>query len=285
MAGRLRFNMEKDLQLIIGLSVLQIFTVAFLPDTPIRTLIGVPLVLFFPGYALVCALFPKKKDLEIVERAALSIGLSLAVVPLIGLALNYSPWGIRLFPTILSLCLFTLLMSIAASYRRRRLPFGEVFIPSVSVKVPRWRELSKWDKVLAAGLVVCIVVAGGFTAYFASVPRVGERFTEFYLLNSEGMIGNYPINLTLGESGTVILGVVNLEYENVNYRIVIRLDNETVETMDNILLGHEMKWEQNYTYTPEITGDKMKLEFLLFKDSVDESYKSLQLWITVWSLD
>jgi len=42
---------------------------------------------------------------EIVNRHHQSVGLSLAVVPLIGLILNYLPWGIRLGPIVVSLSL------------------------------------------------------------------------------------------------------------------------------------------------------------------------------------
>jgi len=44
------------------------------------------------------ALYPRGDELTPLERLALSIGLSLAVVPLVGLVLNYTPWGIRLVP-------------------------------------------------------------------------------------------------------------------------------------------------------------------------------------------
>ncbi|MHB8987039.1 MAG: DUF1616 domain-containing protein [Eubacteriales bacterium] len=41
-----------------------------------------------------------------IERVALSFGLSIAVVPLVGLILNYTPWGIRLAPILASLLVF-----------------------------------------------------------------------------------------------------------------------------------------------------------------------------------
>ena len=211
----------------------------------------------------------------------MSIGLSLAVVPLLGLGLNYTPWGVRFYPVLVSLFLFSLLMSIAAAYRRRTLPIEDRFVPTLSVNMPRWGGLSRLDKFMSAGLVACVVVAGGLTVHFASMPRVGERFTEFYALGSGGNIADYPTNLTLGESGTVILGVVNHEYEQVNYTIIIKLDNETIGTINNITLNHEMKWEENYTFTPEKTGDMMKLDFLLFREGLYEPYRSLRLWITV----
>ncbi|MGD0952643.1 MAG: DUF1616 domain-containing protein [Methanotrichaceae archaeon] len=79
---------------------------------------GLVTVLFLPGYALIAALFPRKDDIDSIERVALSFGLSIAVVPLIGLGLNYTPWGIRLVPVVISLCLFTVMMSVAAHLRR-----------------------------------------------------------------------------------------------------------------------------------------------------------------------
>jgi uncharacterized membrane protein len=197
------------------------------------------------------------------------------------LALNYTPWGIRLYPILFFLFLFTLSMSIVTAYRRRALPVEERFVPAFSLNLPRWRELSKWDRVMAVGLFAGIVVAGGLTAYFASMPKVGERFTEFYVLGPGGKLEGYPTNMTLGQSGTVILGVVNHEYSEVTYTIVIKLDNKTIGTIDGIKLKNEEKWEQNYTFTPHKTGNKIKLEFLLYRNGVTEPYRELHLWITV----
>lgn len=260
-----------------------ILSLVFFPHSILRMAMGFPFVLFFPGYTLICALFPGKEDLDGIERTALSVGLSLAIVPLIGLMLNYTPFGIRLYPTVVSLFLFVLLMSILSTYRRGKLPSESRFAPYISVKIPKWRALSRPDRLMSVGLVSCIVIAGGLTAYVASMPRVGERFTEFYVLGSGGEIENYPTNLTLGESGNVILGVVNHEYEEVAYRIVIKLDNETIGDIDGITLNHEMKWEEKYTFTPARAREKMKIEFLLLREDINEPYRSLHLWITVRS--
>lgn len=64
------------------------------------------------------ALFPKRGDLDAIEILALSIGLSLAITPLIGLLLNYTPWGIRLDPIVISLTTFTLTMAMLAAHRK-----------------------------------------------------------------------------------------------------------------------------------------------------------------------
>lgn len=47
-------------------------------------------VLFVPGFAMSLAVFPRPNQLEITERLALSIGLSLTIVVTLGLLLGYS---------------------------------------------------------------------------------------------------------------------------------------------------------------------------------------------------
>src|SRR5512137_1185283 len=104
-----------------------VFTLTPLSDLPVRIPLGLLMVLFVPGYTLIAALFPKIGDLDGIERTALSFGLSIAVVPLIGLGLNYTPWGIRLIPVVVSLAIFTVAMAAAAYWRRMNLQAEERF--------------------------------------------------------------------------------------------------------------------------------------------------------------
>jgi len=89
--------------------------------TPARIVLGLPLLLFLPGYSLVCVLFPKKEEMDRIERFALSIGLSIAVVVIIGLVLNYTPWGIRVGPILLVISCFTLILTAITAIRRGKL--------------------------------------------------------------------------------------------------------------------------------------------------------------------
>ena len=68
------------------------------PSNILRIIVGIPFLLFIPGYTLLSAIFTKKEGMSGIERVALSFGLSITVVPIIGLVLNYTPWGIRLYP-------------------------------------------------------------------------------------------------------------------------------------------------------------------------------------------
>jgi uncharacterized membrane protein len=278
-----RFLEYIDLVLDVLFTILCILFVLIQPlnDTPIRIALGLPLVLFLPGYSLVAALFPRRDDLDWIEWIVLSFGLSITVAPLLGFVLNYTPFGLRLIPILITLSAFTISLSIVAWVRRMKLPPEERF------RVPFERLLkvnlgqSVLDKVLSIALIVSIIVTCATLVYVVVTPKTGERFTEFYILGPNGTASDYPTDLKVGEEGKVIIGIVNHEYENVTYRIVVRLDNDTIATIDGIRLTNGEKWEQNFTFTPQKTGENMKLEFLLYREGLEEPYRTLHLWITV----
>ncbi|MCL0059461.1 DUF1616 domain-containing protein [Dehalococcoidia bacterium] len=131
----LSFKIQRDLILINIFSALLIGAISFFPDSSVRIILGVPFIFFFSGYVLISALFPQKKDLDIIERLALSFGLSIAIVSLIGLVLNHTPFGIRIYPFIFSLFLFIFLMSLLAMLGRRSVSRQDVFAPMAQISV------------------------------------------------------------------------------------------------------------------------------------------------------
>ena len=103
----------------VGLVLLSIYVMPQVyPLIYARYLVGAVYVLYVPGYTLIEALYPKRNELERLERFALGVGLSLAVVPLVGLVLNYTPWGIRLDPIFAGLSLLTLALGFAGVFRK-----------------------------------------------------------------------------------------------------------------------------------------------------------------------
>jgi len=73
-----------------------------------RYLFGSLLVLFLPGYSLVGFIYSKKEDLDYLTRISVSFAMSLATTTLIGLALNFTPFGITLFAVASSLSTVTI---------------------------------------------------------------------------------------------------------------------------------------------------------------------------------
>lgn len=104
---------------LVAITLIVVFTVNASLLIYVRYVLGGVFILFLPGFMLISALYPRK-EMDELERIALSIGLSLAIVPLIGLALNYTPWGIRLEPIMISLSLFTEILAVAIVIQRFR---------------------------------------------------------------------------------------------------------------------------------------------------------------------
>jgi hypothetical protein len=111
------------------ITVAIVFTVPedFYPWSYLRNALGVIFVLWLPGYTFIKALFPVQvpiktstQNLDTIERIALSLGMSIALVPIVGLLLNYTPWGIRLTPIVLSLFALTLVFATAAAIREQQ---------------------------------------------------------------------------------------------------------------------------------------------------------------------
>jgi uncharacterized membrane protein len=253
----------------------------FLPSDTLCIILGIPFLLFFPGYTLVAALFTKKEGIGGIERVALSFGLSIAVVPLIGLILNYTPWGIRLEPILYSVAIFVLIISIIAWLRRGRLTEKERFAVELYLKLPGWGE-NLWDKVLAVTLVIVILGALGTLGYVIATPEVGEAFTEFYILGQEGKAANYPTELKVGEEARVIVGIANHEGKEISYRVEVMIDGKKNIEVGPLILADEQKWEGEVGFIPETPGEDQKVEFLLFKDdAVEPCLEPLHLQVNV----
>ncbi|MDM7919001.1 MAG: DUF1616 domain-containing protein [Methanosarcina sp.] len=282
-----------DLLLIAGLVILtDIFVlVPALSGSFLRTVFGLLLVLFLPGYALTAALLPAKKDLEGIERALLSLGLSISIAPLMGLGMNYTSWGIREVPVLTGLSIFTLFICGVAYYRRVQLPEDEAFSVTVKTSISALKAEfleehgSGADKALAALLMISILVSIGSLAYVIGNPRGEENFTEFYILGPDKVAEDYPTEYVLGNSGTVIVGITNHEYRTVDYTLEIRLQNRSLplpEDQKYISLENNESWEEPVTFTPTIEGKNMKLEFLLFNETEKSvPYRNTHLWINV----
>ncbi len=84
----------------------------------LRFVFGGLLVLLLPGYSLLGLLYFRKDDLDYMTRLALSLVLSLALATLVGFALNFTPFGITLPATALSLGALTIALQVLAAFRR-----------------------------------------------------------------------------------------------------------------------------------------------------------------------
>ena len=257
----------------LTLAVLGVTLVTPAWQSPVRVVLGLAFVLVAPGYALTAALFPTKDDLLAAERLALCLGLSVAVVPLLGLVLNYTPWGIRLVPVTLTLALFVGLMTGLALLRRRAVAPEQRF--GLTLAHPQTKA-ALWGSLAAATALTGVIAA-------AQHLRPAETFTEFYLLGPGGTLGDLPTELTAGETAELTLGVRNHEGKAVSYRV--RTPQQTL-TLPPLEAGE--RWQGAVPIKlPESAGET-RLEFDLFRGDTlpgaareSEPYRSLHLSVTL----
>lgn len=123
-AGNYFFNLENAwfwaITSLVAITILTVFTVNTSSLLYVRYGLGGVFVLFLPGFLLISALYTRSGEMDELEKIALSIGLSIAIVPLVAFVLNYTPWGIRLEPIMVSLALFAEIMAGVCVFRRFR---------------------------------------------------------------------------------------------------------------------------------------------------------------------
>jgi len=324
----LRRSLPADLAavVVLTLSTVGAVLVPVVNTTPIRSVLAVPIVLFIPGYALVAALFPEGADaaseatvpdagdqntkggISNMERVALSFGVSVALVSLIGLVLNLTPVGITLASVLLAVSGITLGLTYIAAYRRLQLPEADrLVVPYTiwlqSIKEPFTNHDSRFDKTLSAITIVAVLLAVTTAGYAFAVPPQADAFTEFYIVteddDGELVADNYPTAFTVGESQPLVVGIGNHEHRTMEYSLIVELqevtienDSATVHESDELLrqqmtVSDEESVHEEVTIAPDREGEQLRLAFMLYKDeppsepTVDNAYRETHLWIDV----
>ncbi len=288
------------------ISVLLVLAIFLIPSYAARIILGIPFLLFLPGYALLSLLFVNRGGRSVIELIALSIAMSIAICGLIGLGLNFTSWGIKLEPVLYSVAAFTLVTSAAASIRGALSSKPEKLILEYNIKFSAWQTGGAGKSVFII-LIVAILGALGVLGYIVSTPRTSEAFTEFYVLGLNGQARNYPSEFiiengrvtgvrysqepseTAGEWGRVVLGIVNHKQQAETYFIRIMIDHvpvninyagSAVDRLGPIELQPGEKWEQETGFAPLRPGDRQNVEFVLQKGDADAVDK-LNLWCNV----
>lgn len=280
-----RYRNFSDLAFIsIWMIVTFISVIVISENVYIKTILAIPMILFVSGYLLMAALFPRKDDLGMVERISLSLGLSIVTVSILGLLLNFT-FGIRLIPILITLCVYTIVLIFITINIRKRLSEDIQFSLKpyrIYDAINNWlRPKSKIDSICTVILILMATLTIGTAYYTIATPKIGEGFTEFYILDSFRGLNNYSTNLISNSPATWLISVTNHEYEPVNYTLQIVLDKNVLSSRQ-LKLDHNQRWEKNITLIPNKEGTDKKLEFLLFKDNnLEAPYRSLYLWINV----
>ncbi|MBI4232830.1 MAG: DUF1616 domain-containing protein [Chloroflexi bacterium] len=247
----------------------------------LQVLLGLPFVLFWPGYAVVSALFPRKRELPGIERLILGVGVSIALTSLLGLALNFTPWGVRLTPILVAIAAVVVVAGAGAYLRR--LPAAPEERVNLVIPWPRLRGLVTTPLNLALiALVGFSLVAFGVVVGVKLTQPVGEPFSEFYLLGPKGKAEEYPQQLFAGQSALVVVGIVNRERKDMEYLIKGFADGEgEVPLAGPIALGPGERWEEPVRFQLARSAERIRYDFRLYKAGFNEPSSILYLWVNV----
>lgn len=329
-ASRLAARVPADVFATLAFLVVVNLAVAVVgvASPPLRVALGAPLLLFLPGYVLVTTLFPRAtvpenrqraggwsvvpaqySEINGAERAALSFGLSLAVLPLFALAIAFSPWPYAADVVVPGLSLFVLVGAAASAARRGAVKPEARFDVSFRAWFGRlWSFLFDGNSVNTAvnvALVLSVVLSIVAVGFAFAAPQDGERYSEITLVteNESGayVAGDYPENFTAGEERNLTVAVENSEQVETEYTIVTqveRVDTNTSGAGVTVLETSELRrtsltldaGEQRYddhVVAPEMTGEDLRLSYYLYKGEApetagaDSAYRHVYLWIDV----
>lgn len=321
-----------DLALVIAVTGFVTFGLFTSLSGPIRILLGIPLLLFLPGYAFVAVLYPDAPDDEYrpfdeepsgrdrrllpsggigtIERIALSIVASIAIVPAVTLVASASPWGITVQPVLAGIALATVVLSLLAIVHRSRYPPEQRFALSLSESSLLFSaerdsygrsapSPTLYNGIFLIALLVLLATAGFAVA---TGPPDHDGYTEFQLETEEvdgEMETMYDDSLSAGESHSVTAYITNEEHEESTYTTVAALQQVSYE--DDGVTVHEQDvlasesatvpdgetHEQTLEVEPTMTGDDLRLVLYLYEgDAPDEptddnAYRTIELPVTV----
>jgi len=248
-------------------------------------------LLFVPGYVVVAALYPDADRRErnhfrpdAVQRALLSFGTSVTLVPLFGLvpAVVGLPYEQRSFLLVVGST--TVVGIVVAAYRRKAVPEPERFrlgLDDWLSDTYDWVTPDNRRRRLTRGLVVASVVLAALTfSYVLMVPQDGEQYSTMTLLteNRSGdlVADEYPSELTRGEETELTFAVTNDRKVETNYTVVVRLEQvsrsdgtarvvgaKRLETLHGTVANGET-WTEPHTVVPTLARDDLRLRYYLY---------------------
>lgn len=262
-------------------SLLLLLSIYVVPNGIVRVILAIPFLLFICGNVWINVLFPRRIAVNNIQRIVLSISLSIFIIIFTGLILNFTPWGINLNSIVTSLTFVVFVGSIVAFYRQQKLNPDERIQISIQFNSSSHHTTSL---VLYLLLGVTVVTSIGIIGYHLINPVSSEKFTQFYLLDKDDNVFNYPTTVSLGGDITVNIGIANQEQTLTTYNIEVSVDGTDIKDIGPILLQNKQIWEEPFSYTTTKQGSNQQLDFVIFKDGNPDPYLDpLSIWFDVTS--
>lgn len=287
--------------------------------------VGLPLALVllfvFPGYVTMALAYAGRSQsrepllsadqpmVSVVERLALSLGLSLAVVPILGLATYLSPWSLNDTAVVSVIAVYVVVVSMLAVLRRAS-PAADSHATDqigeqgseAGLTIPSPSRMTTTQLLVNGVLVVSILAATATLGMALLAPPQESGTTDLHLLTDSGdrMVANdYPETIESDDEAQVTVGVTNDEQMATEYTVVaelqqVRIDGQSVVVIEAQSVGsyqfeldNEETWRQQLTIEPTLVGTDLRFAVYLYRDEPPESpsgetaYREVNLWLDV----
>jgi uncharacterized membrane protein len=132
--------------------------------------------------------------------------------------------------------------------------------------------MSKTNSILLFIMAVVIVALIAAIVVLALTPSPSDKFTEFYILSSDGKASGYPQQTAPGSPMTIRVGVVNREGTAASYRVQVVADNAIITSIVTGELSNGQKWESPVTFSLTSPGNGQRVQFFLYMNGEDKPH-------------
>ena len=133
------------------------------------------------------------------------------------------------------------------------------------------------NNIVKGFLVAVLIIAIVLVVYLVVFHNPGDDYTEFYIVDHNNNTTDFPINITRNSVETINIGITNQEHQDTNYTIKIKMDNETIYTVDKSLKDKENIEFPYYMDRTTKTGINQTINFELYKNNGTNPYRTLYL--------
>lgn len=249
----------------------------------VRTVVGAPLVLFLPGYAMTMALIPHRsndggngavpaeRSITRIERLAWAIGLSMGLAALGAFLLNLLPGGLNRTSWLILLGSTTIIAGAVAKTRQRVANRAGAAVPAAPANAGTAPDIRRSqprpeNRRPAAAFVIAALIA--FLALWIarssedSIPHPG--FAQLWLVTQTA-------TQEATTATTAELGVHSYEEDEQRYRLVLQHEGKVVDTWSFTLPPGAM-WRQRVDLQPG-----QPAEAQLYRDGEQTPYRRVSL--------
>jgi hypothetical protein len=257
-----------DLLLVAGLAIAALVVTLLGVSHPApRLLLGLPLTIVLPGYALTAALFPYP-SITGLDRALYTLGLSLCAIILAGFALHLSPWGLTAETWAVILAYVTLGGCIVAFLRRQLLAAPPQVAQPDAADAPAPAYGLSLGQGLLFGLAIVVVIGAVGLAQAEAQQRPAADVLQLWMLPDDDASGP-----------ALRIGVNTVGPAAGTFRLQLMRDGYRIHEWPAITLGPDERWEDRLSLARQQPGAGAFEARLSRVDDPHTTIRQVSIWL------